>query len=72
MSKTEDTILSPVSVQNDINAIVAKYGEGCRSFARPSGTEDYVRVYAEADEMSVVQQIIKEVGEKLQSNTEIN
>ena len=65
-------ILQPESVQKKIEAIVQKYGPGTRSFARPSGTEDYVRVYAEADDMSIVEKIIKEVGEMLTTDPEIN
>ena len=35
-------------MQTAIDAAVAKYGADARAFARPSGTEDVVRVYAEA------------------------
>lgn len=43
-----DTELShPADIQQQINAIVAQYKQG-RCFVRPSGTEDIVRVYAEA------------------------
>ncbi|KAJ1951435.1 hypothetical protein IWQ62_006427, partial [Dispira parvispora] len=43
-----DTILvEPARLQDRINDLVAKYRCG-RSFVRPSGTEDVVRVYAEA------------------------
>ena len=49
--KTEDaerTLVQPIGVQAQIDKIVAKYPRG-RSFVRPSGTEDCVRVYAEAE-----------------------
>ncbi|XP_064631182.1 phosphoacetylglucosamine mutase-like isoform X2 [Lineus longissimus] len=39
---------SPEGLQDAINKVVQKYKSG-RSFVRPSGTEDVVRVYAEAD-----------------------
>ena len=39
----------PAAIQPDIDAAVAKYAEGSRSFVRPSGTEPIVRVYAESD-----------------------
>jgi phosphoacetylglucosamine mutase len=39
---------APKGVQQRIDELVAKYPNG-RSFIRPSGTEDVVRVYAEAD-----------------------
>ncbi|XP_076900589.1 phosphoacetylglucosamine mutase-like [Bidens hawaiensis] len=38
----------PPGIQDAINALTAKYKQG-RCFVRPSGTEDVVRVYAEAD-----------------------
>lgn len=48
--KTEDAerrLVSPPGLQAKIDELVRKY-EGGRSFVRPSGTEDVVRVYAEA------------------------
>lgn len=39
---------SPEGLQQRINELVAKYPSG-RAFARPSGTEDIVRIYAEAE-----------------------
>ncbi|XP_055609008.1 phosphoacetylglucosamine mutase [Uranotaenia lowii] len=44
----ERVCVTPEGLQDAINEIVAKYAKG-RSFVRPSGTEDVVRVYAEAD-----------------------
>lgn len=46
-ASAERQCLSPVGLQDEINKAVAKYPNG-RSFVRPSGTEDVVRVYAEA------------------------
>ena len=43
----ERTLVAPAGLQAKIDATVAKYKKG-RSFVRPSGTEDCVRVYAEA------------------------
>ncbi|KAJ6509491.1 phosphoacetylglucosamine mutase [Mycena vitilis] len=48
--KTEDAerqLVSPAGLQHKINDLVRRY-DGGRSFVRPSGTEDVVRVYAEA------------------------
>lgn len=48
--KTEDAerrLVSPHGLQSRIDELVGKF-EGGRSFVRPSGTEDVVRVYAEA------------------------
>jgi phosphoacetylglucosamine mutase len=43
----ERRLVSPPGLQAKINDLVLRY-EGGRSFVRPSGTEDVVRVYAEA------------------------
>ncbi|PFH54431.1 hypothetical protein AMATHDRAFT_51976 [Amanita thiersii Skay4041] len=48
--RTEDAerrLVSPYGLQGRIDELVKRY-EGGRSFVRPSGTEDVVRVYAEA------------------------
>lgn len=48
--KTEDAerrLVSPPGLQSKLDELVRRY-EGGRSFVRPSGTEDVVRVYAEA------------------------
>jgi phosphoacetylglucosamine mutase len=48
---TEDAerkVVKPEGLQIRVDEIVAKYTRG-RSFVRPSGTEDCVRVYAEAE-----------------------
>eukprot|EP01052_Picozoa_sp_SAG31_P013308 SAG31_NODE_798_length_12027_cov_8.190057_2_plen_69_part_00 len=37
-----------MELQAAIDSLVAAAGHGARAFARPSGTEDVVRVYAEA------------------------
>ncbi|KAH8406172.1 hypothetical protein KR215_006048 [Drosophila sulfurigaster] len=43
----ERVCVEPQGLQEEINKVVANYKRG-RSFVRPSGTEDVVRVYAEA------------------------
>lgn len=43
----ERKVVTPEGLQDGIDEIVSKYPRG-RSFVRPSGTEDIVRVYAEA------------------------
>lgn len=47
-------------LQDAIDAAVAKYPQG-RAFARPSGTEDAVRVYAEAGSQEAADALAKEV-----------
>lgn len=44
----ERRAVSPAGLQDAIDTLVNKYSRA-RSFVRPSGTEDVVRVYAEAD-----------------------
>ncbi|RHZ83422.1 hypothetical protein Glove_94g33 [Diversispora epigaea] len=46
-TNAERTLVEPAGLQGKIDALVKKYKDG-RSFVRPSGTEDVVRVYAEA------------------------
>jgi phosphoacetylglucosamine mutase len=43
----ERKLESPVGLQGKIESLQSRYNKG-RSFARASGTEDAVRVYAEA------------------------
>lgn len=43
----ETQVTQPPDLQSAIDAAVRQYSRG-RAFARPSGTEDAVRVYAEA------------------------
>lgn len=52
---------SPVGLQSAIDETVAKYTHG-RSFVRPSGTEDIVRVYAEANTQSAADKLANEVA----------
>lgn len=44
----ERKVTAPEGLQDEIDKLVAGY-KSARSFVRPSGTEDVVRVYAEAD-----------------------
>lgn len=44
----ERRAVTPAGLQDSIDALVTKYKKA-RAFVRPSGTEDIVRVYAEAD-----------------------
>ena len=57
----ERKCLEPAGLQNAIDEIVLKFPKG-RSFVRPSGTEDVVRVYAEADTQDNADQLAYEVG----------
>lgn len=46
-TNADQTLLEPTGIQGKIDALVGEV-EGARAFVRPSGTEDIVRVYAEA------------------------
>lgn len=46
-ANAETVVVQPIGIQEAINVETAKYSKG-RCFIRPSGTEDVVRVYAEA------------------------
>ncbi|XP_062130496.1 phosphoacetylglucosamine mutase [Drosophila sulfurigaster albostrigata] len=61
----ERVCVEPQGLQEEINKVVANYKRG-RSFVRPSGTEDVVRVYAEAATKEDVQQLAYEVGRLVQ------
>lgn len=62
--KTKDAerkLTSPDNLQNAIDAIVGAYLQG-RSFVRPSGTEDVVRVYAEAATRPLADELAFKIG----------
>jgi len=62
--KTEDAerrLVSPPGVQAKIDELVRRY-EGGRAFVRPSGTEDVVRVYAEARVRNQADELAYRVG----------
>ncbi|KAI0734442.1 phosphoacetylglucosamine mutase [Fomitopsis betulina] len=62
--KTEDAerrLVSPPGIQAKIDELVRRY-EGGRAFVRPSGTEDVVRVYAEATVRTQADELAYRVG----------
>jgi len=56
VTNAERTCVAPAGLQDAINAEVAKVKNG-RSFVRASGTEDVVRVYAEAETQAEADQL---------------
>ncbi|XP_072382514.1 phosphoacetylglucosamine mutase [Diabrotica undecimpunctata] len=60
----ERICVSPDGLQDEINSIVSKYSKA-RSFIRASGTEDIVRVYAEAATKEEVDKLANEVVKKV-------
>lgn len=62
---TEDAerrVAHPQALQDGIDACVSKYA-GARSFVRPSGTEDIVRIYAEAAKSDDAEELAKQIQE---------
>jgi phosphoacetylglucosamine mutase len=57
----ERKCVKPEGLQEKIDECVKKYKRG-RSFVRPSGTEDVVRIYAEAENNDDVQLLAAEVS----------
>ena len=56
----ERRVVTPAGLQERIDELVANYQDG-RSFVRPSGTEDVVRVYAEAATRDAADQLSEKV-----------
>ncbi|CAL0314343.1 unnamed protein product [Lupinus luteus] len=71
-ANAETVVVSPPGLQEAINEETAKYPQG-RCFVRPSGTEDVVRVYAEASTQetadSLANSVAKLVDQFLGQNT---
>lgn len=59
------TCIEPEGLQSFIDSAVAGFGQGARCFARASGTEDYVRIYAEANDVSSAEKLAEMVGSKV-------
>ncbi|KAM4529460.1 phosphoacetylglucosamine mutase [Fundulus diaphanus] len=57
----ERKAVTPAGLQEAIDGLVKKYKQA-RSFVRPSGTEDVVRVYAEADTQESADELAHEVS----------
>lgn len=57
----ERRAVSPAGLQDAIDSLVKKYRQA-RSFVRPSGTEDVVRVYAEAETQESADDLAHEVS----------
>uniref|UniRef100_A0A8B9QQ48 Phosphoacetylglucosamine mutase n=1 Tax=Apteryx owenii TaxID=8824 RepID=A0A8B9QQ48_APTOW len=57
----ERRVVAPPGLQEKIDALVKKY-KSSRAFVRPSGTEDIVRIYAEADTQENADALAHEVS----------
>ncbi|KAL8088991.1 hypothetical protein AgCh_038663 [Apium graveolens] len=60
-ANAETEVVSPPGIQEAINVLTAKYPRG-RCFIRPSGTEDVVRVYAEASTQEAADDLASSVA----------
>ncbi|GKD35161.1 phosphoacetylglucosamine mutase, partial [Tanacetum coccineum] len=60
-TNAETTVEKPAGLQEAITALTAKYPQG-RCFVRPSGTEDVVRVYAEANTQEAADEFASSVS----------
>ena len=56
VSADETRVLAPAALQAAVDALAAREARG-RAFLRPSGTEDVVRVYAEAADAAAAQRL---------------
>ncbi|PIA62249.1 hypothetical protein AQUCO_00200318v1 [Aquilegia coerulea] len=61
-ANAETVVVKPSGLQEAINIEFAKFPQG-RSFIRPSGTEDVIRVYAEASSQEAADNLAKSVAE---------
>lgn len=59
------TLIEPVGIQEEIDLIVSKYMPKARCFVRPSGTEDIVRIYSEAETQELSDHLAEEVRQKI-------
>ena len=66
-SNAERTLVEPKGLQDKIDEEVNKYNQG-RSFVRASGTEDAVRVYAEADTKANAEVLVNAVKSLVENN----
>ncbi|XP_012272091.1 phosphoacetylglucosamine mutase [Orussus abietinus] len=57
----ERKCLTPIGLQQEIDNLVLRYNKG-RAFVRPSGTEDVVRIYAEAEVSADTDKLAAEVA----------
>jgi phosphoacetylglucosamine mutase len=63
----ETRLESPIVMQENIDEIVLKYYSG-RAFIRPSGTEDVLRIYAEAKTIEEANDIAEQVKSYILNN----
>mmetsp|Transcript_21924 Transcript_21924/g.33261 ORF Transcript_21924/g.33261 Transcript_21924/m.33261 type:complete len:573 (+) Transcript_21924:74-1792(+) len=60
MNDNETACVAPAALQRDLNSLMTKGG---RCFVRPSGTENVVRIYAEAETSAQAEALAQRAGE---------
>lgn len=63
-TESERKATTPEGLQDEIDRLVSEY-KSARSFVRPSGTEDVVRVYAEAATREAADSLALAVSQKV-------
>ena len=64
----ERRLVEPTALQESVDAAVSACGEGARGFVRPSGTEDVVRVYAEASTQEKADELALSLAKAIYEN----
>ena len=64
----ERRLVEPIALQESVDAAVSACGEGARGFVRPSGTEDVVRVYAEASTQEKADELALSLAKAIYEN----
>lgn len=64
----ETQLLKPIGMQDKINECVSKF-KNARAFIRPSGTEQIVRIYSEANSFEEAKQLASELEEVVKAET---
>eukprot|EP00478_Filoreta_tenera_P000175 GABV01000175.1.p1 GENE.GABV01000175.1~~GABV01000175.1.p1 ORF type:complete len:493 (-),score=114.96 GABV01000175.1:23-1501(-) len=64
-TNAERTCTAPEGLQSRIDDLIASVGGPARAFVRPSGTEDIVRVYAEAATQQLADQLAGQVSDSV-------
>ena len=68
-TKDEVTLTKPKKLQNYIHTICK---DGTRAFVRPSGTENYLRVYVESDSICKVNMVSDRIEKFIKKNYQEN
>lgn len=61
-TEADTKLVEPLHLQEKIDKIIKKFSSNARAFVRPSGTEDIVRVYAEAASRSECDSLAEEIA----------